>query len=102
MQVTCVQSLGWKDPLENEWQPSPVSLPRKSHGQKSLAGYNPWGHTAGHNLATKQQQHFYFITIHNKIYVIITMLETKIFSVQVYNTIIKSSRNSIVLTLNWK
>ena len=29
----------------------------KSHGQKSLAGYSPWGlQRVEHNLATKQQQ----------------------------------------------
>ena len=26
-----------------KWQPTPVLLPRKSHGQKSLVGYSPWG-----------------------------------------------------------
>ena len=26
-----------------KWQPTPVFLPRKSHGQRSLAGYSPWG-----------------------------------------------------------
>ena len=26
-----------------EWQPTPVFLPGKSHGQKSLVGYSPWG-----------------------------------------------------------
>ena len=26
-----------------KWQPTPVSLPGKSHGQRSLAGYSPWG-----------------------------------------------------------
>ena len=26
------------------WQPIPVLLPRKSHGQRSLVGYSPWGH----------------------------------------------------------
>ena len=25
-----------------EWQPIPVFLPEKFHGQKSLAGYSPW------------------------------------------------------------
>jgi len=40
-----------------KWQPTPVFLPRKSHGQMSLEGYSPWGHKrAGHNLVTKQQQ----------------------------------------------
>ena len=28
-----VQSLGWKDPLEKEWQPTPVFLPGECHGQ---------------------------------------------------------------------
>ena len=31
-----------EDPLE--WQPIPGFLPGKSHGQRSLAGYSPWGH----------------------------------------------------------
>ena len=26
-----------------EWQPTPVFLPGESHGQRSLAGYRPWG-----------------------------------------------------------
>ena len=43
MQETRVPSLGWKDPLEEEMAPTPVFLPEKSHGQKSLAGYSPWG-----------------------------------------------------------
>ena len=42
MQKTWVQSLGWENPLEKEWQPTPVFLPEKSHGQRSLAGYSPW------------------------------------------------------------
>ena len=27
-----------------KWQPFPVFLPGKSHGQRSLEGYSPWGH----------------------------------------------------------
>ena len=27
-----------------KWQPTPVFFPGQSHGQRSLAGYNPWGH----------------------------------------------------------
>ena len=26
-----------------KWQPVPVFLPGESHGQRSLAGYSPWG-----------------------------------------------------------
>ena len=32
----------WKIPWRREWQPTPVSLPRESHGQRSLAGCSPW------------------------------------------------------------
>ena len=33
-----------KIPWRRKWKPSPVFLPGKPHGQKSLAGYCPWGH----------------------------------------------------------
>ena len=53
-----VQSLGWEDPLEEEMAThSSIGLGRspgggngnslqyrKSHGQRSLAVYSPWGH----------------------------------------------------------
>ena len=29
--------------LEKEWQPTPVFFPGKSHGQRNLVGYSPWG-----------------------------------------------------------
>ena len=35
--------LGWEDPLEEAWQPTPVFLPGESPGQRSLMGYSPWG-----------------------------------------------------------
>ena len=31
-------------PWRKKWQPTPVFVPGKSHGQSSLAGYSPWGH----------------------------------------------------------
>ena len=33
-----------KIPCRREQQPTPVFLPGESHGQRSLAGYHPWGH----------------------------------------------------------
>ena len=33
-----------KIPWNREWQPTPVFLPGKFHGQRSLAGYSLWGH----------------------------------------------------------
>ena len=43
MQKTWVQSLDQEDPLEEKCQSTPVFLPGKSLGQRSLAGYSPWG-----------------------------------------------------------
>ena len=35
-----VRTISWR----RKWQPTPVFLPGKSHGQRSLVGYSPWGH----------------------------------------------------------
>ena len=40
-QETWVRSLGQEDPWRRAWQPTPVFLPRVSHGQKSLVSYSP-------------------------------------------------------------
>ena len=45
-----------KIPCRREWQPTLVFLPGKSHGQRSLVGYSPWGCRDGHDLATEQKQ----------------------------------------------
>ena len=42
MQEIQVWVLGQEDPMERKWQPTPVFLPGKSHGQRSLVGCNPW------------------------------------------------------------
>ena len=34
-----VRKISWN----RKWQPTPAFLPGKSHGQRSLAGYSPWG-----------------------------------------------------------
>ena len=31
-------------PCRREWLPTPVFLPGKTHEQRSLVGYSPWGH----------------------------------------------------------
>ena len=35
----CFRKIPWR----RNWQPTPVFLPGKSHGWKSLVGYSPWG-----------------------------------------------------------
>ena len=39
------------------WQPTPVLLPGKSHGQRSLVGYSPWGRK---ELDMTEQLHCHF------------------------------------------
>ena len=34
----------WKVPWRRNWRPTPVFLPGKSHGGRSLAGCGQWGH----------------------------------------------------------
>ena len=41
-----------KIPWRRKWQPTPVFLPGKSHGWRSLVGYTPWGHRVRHYWAT--------------------------------------------------
>ena len=43
-----------KIPWRRKWQPTPVFLPGKSRGQRSLEGYSPWGcKRVRHDLVTK-------------------------------------------------
>ena len=44
MQETWGRSLGWEDPLEEGIDnPLQYSCLENPHGQRSLAGYSPWG-----------------------------------------------------------
>ena len=44
------------DPWRKKWQPTPVFLPGKSHGQRSLVGYTPQG---SKELDTTERLHFH-------------------------------------------
>ena len=39
-----VLSLGWEDPMEEGMSTTPIFLPGKPHGQRSLISYSPKGH----------------------------------------------------------
>ena len=46
-----------KFPWRRKWQPTPLFLPEISHGQRSPAGYSPWGcKRVWHDFVTKQPQ----------------------------------------------
>ena len=52
-----VRSLDQKDSPKKEGQPTSVFLSGEPHGQRSLAGYSPWGRKrSGHDLETKHHQ----------------------------------------------
>ena len=54
MQEMQVRYLGQEDPWRRKWQPTPVFLPRKFHGQRILVGYGPWNPK---ELDTTEQAH---------------------------------------------
>ena len=56
-----VEFLQFKQQIEDncqrrQWHPTPVLLPGKSHGRRSLVGCSPWGHW---ELDTTQWLHFH-------------------------------------------
>ena len=51
--IATIYGLGWR----RQWHPTPVLLPGKSHGRRSLVGCSPWGRT---ELDTTEQLHFHF------------------------------------------
>ena len=58
---TWVRSLGWEVLWRRKWQPTPVLLPRKSHGGRSLVGYSPWGCRVRHDWVTSLSFSFYIL-----------------------------------------
>ena len=61
MQETGVDSWVMKMPWRREWQPTPVFLPGKSHGQRNLAGLQSMAlHRVGHDWTTDTHTQFYF------------------------------------------
>ena len=47
----------WGHKQRRQWHPTPVLLPGKSHGWKSLEGCSPWGRWGSY---TTEQLHFHF------------------------------------------
>ena len=51
--LLCCLVWSWR----RQWQPTPVLLPGKSHGQRSLVGFSPWGREESDMT---EPLHFYF------------------------------------------
>ena len=52
-----------KIPWRRKWQPIPLFLPGKCHGQRGLMGYSPWGYKrVGTTLVTKQHNYTHVLS----------------------------------------
>ena len=53
----CLGKISWC----RKWQTAPVFLPGKSHGQRNVAGYSPWGPKSGtttkHSFSPYKKRH---------------------------------------------
>ena len=68
-----------KMPWRNKWQPTPVFLPGKSHGQRSLVGYSPWGwKRVRHDWASEYIYYVYTLSslsIYSSVYIYIQLTD---------------------------
>ena len=71
MQESWVWSLGQEDPLEKGMATHSNVVPGESHGQRSLAGYSPWG--GKESDTTEQLIHTYVLTPSAYVCIIIIM-----------------------------
>ena len=61
-----------KIPWRSKWLPTPIFMPGKSHAQRSLEGYRPWGHKASDTTELTSQAHTHtwtavlYVKSHNK------------------------------------
>ena len=54
----CSSGIQWR----RQWQPTPVHLPGKSHGRRSLVGCSPWGREES-DMAERLHFHFHFYAL---------------------------------------
>ena len=63
LQTGHLQSSSLLLPWRRKWQPTPVLLPGEFQGQRSLAGYSPWGRRVGHDWVTNTLTFTYGLNI---------------------------------------
>ena len=66
------RNAGWipgsgRFPWRRARQPTPVLLSGESHGQRSLAGYSPWGHKESDMTEATARMHTHKMLIENQI-----------------------------------
>ena len=52
-----------KIPWRRTWQPTPAFLPGEFHGQRSLAGYSPWGRKESDMTEATEHTHVHTLTL---------------------------------------
>ena len=79
--ISAVQQGGVR---KSPWRPTPVFLPRESHGQRSLVGYSPWGRKSRSDttwrLNNQSQVRKYIHSVPG------VTLSTQVFEVQLHST----------------
>ena len=58
-----------KVPWRRTWQPAPVFLSGKSHGQTRQSGYSPRGHRVRHDCTSELTDRLLFQSVPDKIYI---------------------------------
>ena len=71
-----VKAADWEDPWRRDWLPTPVFLPGKFHGQRSLVGYSPCDHKELDRLEAHEVPSLY-ASIH-EFQFLITLLTSKV------------------------
>ena len=111
-------------PWRRKCQSSPVFLPGKSHGQRSLAGYSPWGHKeldtteqlTHNNISNKIKSPFHVSLKHQILNIRVILIFSIIFNVfnhmrhglkspfqnKVQNKFLERSKQTNTLINNWE
>ena len=74
MQETWVWSLVGKISWKRAWQSTSVLSPGESHGERSLAGYSPWGHKELDMIEAAEHAHIRYMNIAQLVYTSLTIL----------------------------
>ena len=62
-EVGSIPGLG-RLPGRGKWQPTPVFLPGKFHGQRCLVGCSPWGHKDSDTTEVTEQARIFLIFVY--------------------------------------
>ena len=76
-----------KIPCRRAWRPTPLFLPRESHGQRSLKGYSPWG-CKELDMTEHTHTHTHTHTVCTYIYIYTFLLSTHQWTLELFPSIV--------------